>query len=255
MSSLREVREILVDCYMDGVISDEEFVLLYDENRSKNLDLPYDAYTRFDLDRMEDSECISEFRVQKCDLPKLADALDIPDSFHCYQGSVSGGMEGLCMLLRRLAYPCRYSDMVPRFGRPIPVLSMVTNEVLDFIYDTHSHRLTQWNHAILAPPLLQSYADAIYAKGAAIDNCFGFIDGTVRPIARPGEYQRIVYNGHKRVHALKFQSLALPNGIIGNMFGPVGEYILSFMLYRLGFLIKLIIGMNVPFYLCFISRG
>ena len=35
MSSLRQIRELLADCYMDGVISDEEFVLLYDENRSK----------------------------------------------------------------------------------------------------------------------------------------------------------------------------------------------------------------------------
>ena len=33
-----------------------------------------------------------------------------------------------------------------------------------------------------------------------------------------------VYNGHKRVHALKFQSVALLNGIIANMYGPVGEY-------------------------------
>ena len=60
-------------------------------------------------------------------------------------------------------------------------------------------------------------------KGAALENCFGFVDGTVRPIARPDEHQRIMYNGHKRVHALKFQSLALPNGLIGNLYGPVGK--------------------------------
>ena len=66
------------------------------------------------------------------------------------------------MLLRRFAYPCRYSDMIHRFGRPTPVLSMVTNKVLDFIYDTHSHKITDWNHALLAPALLQTYADVIY---------------------------------------------------------------------------------------------
>ena len=49
------------------------------------------------------------------------------------------------------------------------------------------------------------------------------VDGTVRPICRPGEMQRAVYNGHKRVHGLKFQSVALPNGLIANLFGPVGE--------------------------------
>ena len=46
--------------------------------------------------------------------------------------------------------------------------------------------------------------------------CFGFVDKTVRPISRPDERQRIVYNGHKRVHALKFQSLSLANGLIEN---------------------------------------
>ena len=30
-----------------------------------------------------------------------------------------------------------------------------------------------------------------------------------------------MYSGHKRVHALKFQSVALPNGLIGNLYGPV----------------------------------
>ena len=40
-------------------------------------------------------------------------------------------------------------------------------------------------------------------------------------ICRPGKSQRIVYNGHKRVHALKFQSVALPNGLIANLYGPV----------------------------------
>ena len=53
--------------------------------------------------------------------------------------------------------------------------------------------------------------------------CFGFIDGTVRPICRPQENQGIVYNGHKRVHALKYQSVALPCGMIANMYGPVGN--------------------------------
>ena len=127
------------------------------------------------------------------------------------------------MLLKRVAYPCLYSDMIPRFGRPVSVMSLVTNQVMNYLFDIHGHRITQWNQDILSPPTLQCYALAISQKGAALDNCFGFIDGTVRPISRPGEHQRLVYNGHKRVHALKFQSLILPNGLIGNLYGPVGE--------------------------------
>ena len=47
-----------------------------------------------------------------------------------------------------------------------------------------------------------------------MDNFWGFVDGTVRPISGPGQNQRVLYNGHKRVHAIKFQSVVSPNGLI-----------------------------------------
>ena len=109
--------------------------------------------------------------------------------------------------------------MIPRFTNPVPVTSMVTNAVLDILYATHSPRITRRIHDILDPVQMEMYA----ARGAPPQNCFGFIDGTVRPIARPGENQRILYNSHKRVRALKFQSVVLPNGLIANMYGPVGN--------------------------------
>ena len=84
------------------------------------------------------------------------------------------------MLLRRLAYPCRYSDMIHRFARPVPEIYMITNTVMDFIFDHHAHRLTQWNPSIMNAQALQSYADAVSARGAPLQNCFGFVDGTVR---------------------------------------------------------------------------
>ena len=113
--------------------------------------------------------------------------------------------------------------MIQRFARPVPVISMVTNILIDYIYDIHGRRLTNWNRDILDTDHLEMYAAVIAARGLPLDNCFGFVDGTVRPIARPGENQRILYNGHKRVHAIKFQSVVLPNGLIGNMYGPVCE--------------------------------
>ena len=68
---------------------------------------------------------------------------------------------------------------------------------------------------------MQGYADAISERGAALDNGFGFMDGAVRPICKPATHQRVVYNGHKRIQALKFQAVALPNRIIANLYGPV----------------------------------
>ena len=45
-------------------------------------------------------------------------------------------------------------------------------------------------------------------------SCFGFIDGTVRPIARPTQNQREVFSGHERCQAIKFQAVTLPNGLM-----------------------------------------
>jgi hypothetical protein len=114
--------------------------------------------------------------------------------------------------------------MIPRFGRSVPEMSLILSEILDFIYDNHGHLLTDLNQPWLQTHCLEEFAEAIHRKGAALDNCLGFIDGTVRPLCRPGENQRVLYNGHKRVHAIKFQSVVTPNGLIANLYGPVGKY-------------------------------
>ena len=222
MPFLRDVRNSLIIGHEQGLLSDEELLLLLEENSSKNPEFSYEKYARFSIERIEEPECMSEFRVEKKDLPQLADALRLPDTFHYNQRTTADKLEGLCILLRRMSFPCRYSDMLARFGRPVPELSMISNTVMNYIYDIHGHKLCQWNHDILNPGYFDTYTDAISNKGAALQNCFGFIDGTIRPICRPSQEQRIMFNGHKRVHSLKFQSVTLPNGLIANLFGPVG---------------------------------
>ena len=61
----------------------------------------------------------------------------------------------------------------------------------------------------------------VYDDGAPLDNCWDFVDGTVRTISHPGIHQRVLYNSHERYHALKFQSVVAPNGLIANLYGPV----------------------------------
>ena len=144
--------------------------LLNDTFSSKDPDFPYGNYGRFDLDSMNSAECKAEFRVEKQDLPRLVAALQLPPVFKCEQRSICDDIEGLCMLLKRVAYPCRLSDMIPRFGRPVSVISLITNDVMDSIFDVHGHLLTQWNQDLLNPGALQRYADAISGKGTPLDN-------------------------------------------------------------------------------------
>ena len=114
MASFRDARIMLLDAFNDNSIDEDEFVLLYNLNTSKNPVFPYEVYERFELANVDEAECKAEFRVEKSDLPQLADALRTPQIFKCDQRSECDGMEGLCMLVRRLAYPCRYSDLIAR---------------------------------------------------------------------------------------------------------------------------------------------
>ena len=63
---------------------------------------------------------------------------------------------------------------------------MITNTVINYIYDTHGHRITEWKDMLLDPVMLEEHANVRNIKGSPLENCFGFIDGTVRPICRPG---------------------------------------------------------------------
>ena len=77
---------------------------------------------------MQDDECLSEFRFLKNDIYGLFDVLEIPKEIISYNGSKLNGVYALCALLKRFSYPCRYMDMVHRFGMAIPELSMACDE-------------------------------------------------------------------------------------------------------------------------------
>ena len=68
---------------------------------------------------------------------------------------------------------------------------------------------------------MQTFTEVMKEKGAALQNCWGLIDGIVRHISRPGRNQRVMYIGHKKKHSIKFQSIATPNGPIANLYGLV----------------------------------
>ena len=51
--------------------------------------------------------------------------------------------------------------MIYRFAKAVPVLSMITNTVIDDIYDTHIHRITEWNDMLLDPVMLEECVNVI----------------------------------------------------------------------------------------------
>ena len=157
MLNLGEVREVLLCSHLNGTLDDEEFALLYDINSGKNPHLPYWAYQPFNLAEMDDEECKTEFRFLKIDIYNLIDVLNTPQEFVMENNLHVSGEEGFSIFLKRFAYPCRYSDMVPRFARAVPQLCMISKKVMVFIYNHWNHLLTSFNQPWLSPANLDGY--------------------------------------------------------------------------------------------------
>ena len=79
-------------------LSDGEFLLLYDMNKS-NLTMPNWNYPKFELDSFENDKCVSEFRFEKKDVYVLGETLEIPGSIIVYNGTKVDGIESLCIFL------------------------------------------------------------------------------------------------------------------------------------------------------------
>ena len=136
-----DVCNLLLISHDDGLIDDEELLVLYDLYSCNDPDFPYDSYSSFDLEELDESESLAEFRFRKRGIQILYEVLQLLDTITCSQRSICDGLEGLCMLLKCLLYPCRYGDMIHRFAKPVPVPSMATNQMIDYIYDIHGHKV------------------------------------------------------------------------------------------------------------------
>ena len=135
MVTFRETRESLLRANDQQLINNEEFVFLYDIHRSKSFDFPYWNYTRFDLNEWTNDECLADFRFHKADVYRLFHALHTPAQITTYNRSLYDGLEAFCVFLKRYAYPCRYSDLVPRFRRPVTELCMMSNSIMNLFME------------------------------------------------------------------------------------------------------------------------
>ncbi|XP_075535024.1 uncharacterized protein LOC142570536 [Dermacentor variabilis] len=174
-----------------------------------------------DIDGMDSGQFRTYFRFEQHDVRRLQRALLLPEVVSTPQCVNIPGVESLCLTLRRLAYPNRLRELEPLFGRHYSVISSATNAVLAHIESTFGHLLRDMNnHFWLDLAQLEAFSQAVNSKGAPLRNCWGFIDGTARAICRPSKDQKVFFSGHKRFHALKYQSIMCPNGIICQLNGP-----------------------------------
>jgi hypothetical protein len=166
-------------------------VLTYDPaNRVKSLDRAFE--------RWNDGECMAIFRFNKQGLRKLYSVLEFSDDGgdkirvpmgHNGMGFTFYKSELLLVTLAALAYPCRWVNLMERFGLSEPQISKCVNYTVKRLKFKYSPLLTNieiWRDRF---PLYASAVNRLCGP-TSMQNCWGFIDGTVRPISRPSKNKR-----------------------------------------------------------------
>ena len=90
-------------------------------------------------------------------------------------------------------------------------MSRLFNLVIHLLWLSFAHLLEDIS---IWADYLPDFSRAVYAVTNRYQNCFGFIDTTVRAMCRLSYAQHLGYSGHKRKYGLKYQSIAPLNGLI-----------------------------------------
>ena len=141
--------------------------------------------TVFNLNAYSDLQCLQNFRFRLQEIPQISRAIDWNAGKTSRSGYLCDSVTATCIVLRRLAYPCRWVDLELTFGMHSSALSESFWEAIECLYEKRSHLLT-----IFRSDLLQhraaAYSEVIEARGAGLNNCVGFIDGTKVQMCRQG---------------------------------------------------------------------
>ena len=76
---------------------------------------------------IDDEQSFIDFRFGKNDLYTLLDVFNVPNRIITSQGTACSDIEAFCIPLKRLDFPCRYSDMTPMFGRNMTEMCLIYN--------------------------------------------------------------------------------------------------------------------------------
>ncbi|KAK4886198.1 hypothetical protein RN001_002469 [Aquatica leii] len=156
----------------------------------------------FDINTLTDEEVVLNFRFRREDLPRLLYVFHIPNVI-------------VTDTRNRID-----ADLKTFFNLSSQSISQIIKTTINIMLREKGNLLDDLNNLTwLNREKMRVYAEAIHNKGGAIDNCWGFIDGTARGICRPSIAQEEYYSGHKKYHCLKYQSAICPDGIIASFIG------------------------------------
>ena len=136
----------------------------------------------FNLKDFSAKRCLEQFRFTTDKIYLLCNLLRIPDPILCETCIHVSASFGLCLVWKRLEYPCRFCDLTLLFGQSPLLLSLIFKHVPNHINDNFRQKLSSLDQTWINPRL---FAGVIAKKGAPLKNCCGFTDGTAREMDQP----------------------------------------------------------------------
>lgn len=169
--------------------------------------------------RFSEFDVQSTIRFRKEDISGLVDLLELPTWIVTNKRERFHATEALVIFLARLASSDKWERHLSWLGgRDRASYGRCFNMVLRHVYDRFACRLSgldQWHDQA------EYWAYKAREKGSPAPRVVGFIDGTLRDICRPKVGQRMFYNGHKKKHGIKFQTVQSVCGLIVDYYGPM----------------------------------
>ena len=188
-------------------------------------------------------DCHEKFGFEKPELHILSSILLLDNKkFILYNGSCMLGEEMLLLGLYRFHTKAKFSEISCLFKRDNSILSCAFNIFVTYIIQNFgrlvSDSLKPWivHFPVFAEAIRVKLVEASDGEISFLPNSyliFGFYDDTVLECCRPGagprynsgqrnsnDIQRAFYNGWKKHHGFKYQTLELPNGMCADLFGP-----------------------------------
>ncbi|RPB01496.1 hypothetical protein L873DRAFT_1827136 [Choiromyces venosus 120613-1] len=167
--------------------------------------IQYEVFN-FDLDSWSEVRCLEYFRFTKSDVVSLSLKLGLDLIKYPYLIKPSQTL-AFCIVLARLSSPSRYKDTLYLFGRSCTYQSIIFNTVHSFLYDRFRNIL-HWDKRCLDVRMIKSFPNSIKEIGGP-ENIWGF----------PEDEQHQFYTGYKWCHAIKFQGITTPDGLIASLIG------------------------------------
>jgi hypothetical protein len=100
----------MADNLLLAAIENDDDLLLLSFSRKEESAI---SYQKLDIEKLTNDQCRTMFRFDRDDIKILSHALQTPEIIICENRTTATNIEGLCIVLRRLAYPSRLDDLEP----------------------------------------------------------------------------------------------------------------------------------------------